>query len=86
MPLLDLLQEGNMGLIRAVENSIITALQFSTYATWGYPGNYPCHCRPGTYHPYTGAHGGNYQQAAQRQPPSFTGAGENPHLKEIEMS
>ena len=31
---LDLIQEGNMGLMKAVENSSTVAVKFSTYATW----------------------------------------------------
>ena len=34
LPFLDLIQEGTLGLIRAVENSTGAAPKFSTYATW----------------------------------------------------
>jgi len=34
MPLLDLIQEGNLGLIRAWRSSTMQRLQFLTYATW----------------------------------------------------
>jgi RNA polymerase primary sigma factor len=37
VPFLDLIQEGNIGLIRAAKSSITAAHKFSTYATWDPP-------------------------------------------------
>ncbi len=59
MAFLDLVQEGNLGLMRAVEVCYEKRLRFSTYATQldqsiYFKGN----CRPGQNYPYSGPYGG----------------------------
>jgi len=69
VPFLDLIQEGNIGLIRATKNSITgeaTSFQNLCHVV-DPPGSDARHRRPGTNDPCAGAHGRPDQQAAARQ-------------------
>ena len=59
---LDLIQEGNIGLMKAVENSSTAAHKFATYATWWILQAVSRRCRSVAYYPCARAHDLDDQQ------------------------
>ena len=65
---LDLIQEGNIGLMKAVD-------KFEYRRGYKFSGHHPLHCGSGPYHPYSGTHDRDHQQAQPNLPPDAAGDG-----------
>ena len=67
LPFLDLIQEGNLGLMKAVDTfAYPAAMNSPPMRPGGFVGNDPELCRPDTHHPPPGAHVRERQQAVSR--------------------